>query len=227
MIRLHIIVEGRSEEGFVHSTLRDHLGTFGISTDARRVLTGRDRRSGTKHKGGLINWAHAKNDILSWIREDDHNDCRFTTMFDLYGLPDDFPGYRAAHAGAAPYQRVKMLEQEMADAIDDRRFIPYIQLHEFEALVFADPQKLLMEYPRRGSSIQALVKTVGDLAPELIDENPETAPSKRILSHIPEYGKARSGPSVTSLIGLPTLRRKCPHFDEWVTRLEEAGRGRI
>ncbi len=61
----------------------------------------------------------------------------FTTMFDLYALPDDFPGYEAAKAIGEPYARVAALETAFAEAINDSRFIPYIQLHEFEALLFA------------------------------------------------------------------------------------------
>ena len=60
-------------------------------------------------------------------------------MFDLYALPADFPGYAEARREVDPYGKVRILEDALGNDIADRRFIPYIQLHEFEALILADP----------------------------------------------------------------------------------------
>ena len=94
----------------------------------------------------MTTYQKAKQDILTWMKEDDHAECRFTTMFDLYRLPDDFPGYEQSKSISDPYLRVMFIERELAKDIDDYRFIPYIQLHEFEALIFADPQRIDWEY---------------------------------------------------------------------------------
>ncbi len=153
-------------------------------------------------------------------------------MIDLYGLAklaDEFPGYEANKATADPYARVAAMERAFQEDIGDHQFIPYIQLHEYEALLFADPQQLDWEYVEHDEQI-AKLKTVASTvaSPELIDEGEETAPSKRIIREIGEYqfNKARVGPVVAEKIGLAKLRAKCPHFSEWVGRLETVGEAR-
>ncbi len=221
MIRLHAIAEGQTEQAFVQHVLVAHLAQFGVFADARCVLTSKDRRAGKTYRGGLVSYTKAKADILDWIKEDANADCRFTTLFDLYRLPKDFPGYHEAKRAGTAYRRVEILEAALAQDIDDRRFIPYIQLHEFESLIFADPERLDWEYLEHDAAIQRLVNIANKAAPELINDGEETAPSKRILKEIPEYDKA--GVAVVGKIGLPVLREKCPHFDAWVTRLEGLG----
>ena len=97
-IRLHIIAEGHTEEKFVKGSLAAHLGKFQISTDVRRVLTSRDNRRHKVHRGGLGNYEKAKRDIQTWLKEDKRPESRFSTMFDLYALPDNFPAYLEATA---------------------------------------------------------------------------------------------------------------------------------
>jgi hypothetical protein len=174
-------------------------------------------------KGGLESYEKAKNDIKDWMSKDKSSQCRFTTMFDLYALPKDFPGWELAEKKKKndPYGCVKHLECELAKDIGSPRFIPYIQLHEFEALLLADPRKLEEVYDLRKKEIEHLSNMVKGQNPELIDGGRETAPSKRILKEIPGYRKKTAGIFVVEKIGLPTLRQKCHHFDEWVRKLEE------
>ncbi len=203
--------------------LAPHLGDFDVFADARCVETGRNKRIGRTYRGGLISYKKAKSDIITWMKDDDHAECRFSTMFDLYALPDDFPEYSDAVREADPYRKVQVLEQALMDDINDRRFIPYIQLHEFEALIFADVKQLDWEYLDHDAPIRRLgevVKMTRDQNPELFDDNPETAPSKRIMREIPEYDKANAGILVAQKIGLATMRTRCPHFRAWVESLE-------
>lgn len=225
MIRLHVIVEGRTEELFVNQVLAPHLARFQVYADARCVETSRDKRAGKVFKGGMTNYAKARRDILDWIKEDSADECRFTTMFDLYALPNEFPGFESASKHQDAYERVALLETALAEDINSNRFVPYIQLHEFESLILADPAKLDWEYLEHAGPIENLVKMVGDQNPELINDGPDTAPSKRILKEIPEYDKVSSGVSVAEHIGLEHLRAKCTHFNQWVTRLEQLGKG--
>src|SRR5437762_9603660 len=105
MIRLHILVEGQTEEEFVNSVLTEHLGDFNISTDVRSVETSRDRKKNIKYRGGLSKYQKAKRDLERWMKEDSNPDSFFTTMFDLYSLPDDFPKFDEANTQNDPYQR--------------------------------------------------------------------------------------------------------------------------
>lgn len=221
MIRLHVTAEGQAEQQFVNKVLAPHLSEYGVYVDARAVLTSKDNRTATEYRGGLISYIKAKADIATWMKEDNHPECSFTTMFDLYALPEDFPGYAEAQMKIDPYERVKHLEISFDLDINDQRFIPYIQLHEFEALLLADPQQLDWEYMEHDRPIRNLLKMVGEQNPELINDGHSTAPSKRILQQIPEYNKTIAGPAIAQQIGLSVLRDKCKHFDEWVTRLEE------
>jgi hypothetical protein len=221
MIRLHITSEGMTEQNFAKKILTPHLAGYNIFVDARSVRTKTDKRAAKEYRGGLLNYEKAKKDLAAWMKEDHHGECRFTTMFDLYALPNDFPGYAESYDQRDPYERIKILEERMAADINDRRFVPYIQLHEFETLILADPQRLSWKYLEHDTPIHNLISMVGCQNPELINDGQETAPSKRILKEIPEYDKATAGPIVAERIGLPALRARCAHFHEWLSRLEQ------
>jgi hypothetical protein len=159
------------------------------------------------------------------LREEPSPEARFTTMFDLYGLPPGFPAFEESKRWSDPYMRVAELEDAFAADIGDERFIPYIQLHEFEALILADPQRLDTAYLEHDEPIEDLVAMVEREGgnPELVNSRIEAAPSKRILAGIPEYDKANAGPMVVARIGVPALRRRCRHFNEWLAELEGLG----
>lgn len=230
-IRLHITAEGQTEERFVKLCLAPYLGERNIWADARCVLTSKNNRLGVEFRGGWRRtsaYETAKRDICTWMKEDRNPDVRFTTMFDLYGLPKDFPGYDRARRERDSYRRIEILEEALVadinDELNDRRFLPYIQLHEFEALILADPRQLEWEFLEHDQEIQRLVDMVTNEGgnPELIDDGETTAPSKRIIAEIAEYEgrKVTSGPLVVGKIGMPTLRSKCRHFSEWIEKLE-------
>lgn len=218
MIRLHFVVEGQTEATFVSLVLAPHLSKFQVFTKVRLV------RTSPRGAGGLVNYEHAKADLRRWMTEDRHASARFTTMFDLYQLPNTFPGYAEA-AGLEPFSRVRKLESAMTADIEGAafpsRFVPYVQLHEFEALVLAEPARLGSEYPEHAAGAAALESECRPFdSPEQINDGEATAPSKRILAHVPGYEKVRAGPALVNKIGLPTLRMRCPHFGEWLSRLE-------
>ncbi len=223
-VRLHFIVEGQTEETFVNRVIIPHLASYSVWGDVRCVMTGRKR--GVIHRGGVVSYERARKDIMLWMKEDQKPDSAFTTMFDLYALPSDFPAYEEAGKASSPYTRASELEEAMIRDVGHRRFTPYIQLHEYEALLLADPQKLDCRYFDCPKAIQNLVEMVAGFdSPELIDDGVTTAPSKRIIREIPEYEgmKTSAGPLVAEHIGLPTLRRKCRHFDQWLSQLESLG----
>ena len=57
----------------------------------------------------------------------------------------------------------------------------------------------------------------GKLSPEEINDDPQTAPSKRILNIFPKYKKVTDGTQIALKVGLEQIRKECPHFDEWMT----------
>ena len=133
---IHVLCEGQTEQGFVEEVLRPYLQAQGVSGVKSILITTNKKKNA---RGGMLSYSQAVTDLelLRKMKVDGEYERHvFTTMFDLYALPDDFPGYEAAQAIAEPYARVASLETAFAEAINDGRFIPYIQLHEFEALLF-------------------------------------------------------------------------------------------
>jgi hypothetical protein len=223
MARLNIVVEGQTEETFVNDLLVPHLAAFGVYTSVRCVAT--SRSGGRWFRGGMISYEKARKDLELWMKQEQRNtDVAFSTMFDLYRLPSDFPAFGES-ASLAPYERVERIESALADELGHPRFIAYIQLHEFEALVLTDPKVFALYYDKQQTSIDRLVAVRESFAnPELIDDGVNTAPSKRILAEFPDYAKPTLGPLFVAAIGLPRLRDDCPHFDAWITRLERLAR---
>lgn len=226
MRRLHVLAEGQTEEAFVNQVLAPHLAGHDVVTDVRCVTTRRDRhRLDIVHRGGFRDYGKVQRDLRRWMAED--RDAVFTTMLDLYALPRDFPGFAEAARLPDPYARVRHLEQALAADIGQHRLIPYIQLHEFEALLLSDPAKFDWQYIEHDAAIARLVELASRFpTPELINDGETTAPSKRIIDEIPEYAyqKATAGPLIARQIGIPTMRDHCPHFAEWLALLQALDR---
>lgn len=226
MVRLHFVVEGRSEEQFVKSLLIPHLASHGVFAGVRLIRAkAYPKKLG---RGGIPSYARLKKDLQKWMREDNNSDSFFTTMFDLYALPQDFPAWSEPEHGQPPQDRVQRLEAAFAKDVSDKRFVPYIQLHEFETLLLADPQKLIAISPGSERKIAEIERECSSFkSPEEIDEGPDTAPSKRIAKHLPDYPalKVIAASIVLPKIGLETLRLKCPHFNEWIESLERLAVG--
>lgn len=221
MTRLHIIAEGQTEEEFVNTVLVEHLANFDVFADVRCVATKRTKAK--VHRGGLVSYQKAKKDLVLWLKQEKGTDVRFTTMFDLYALPNEFPQFDKAQQISDPYLRVKHLETAFANDINDSRFIPYIQLHEFEALILTEPDRLIERFPEFKKNVEQLSEFCQQYSsPELINDGATTAPSKQIINFIPSYegAKVSVAPLMAKKIGLQTIRSKCPHFDEWLLKLE-------
>lgn len=223
MIRLHITVEGQTEERFVNRVLRKHLADFNVYVDVRCVLTSKKRN--IEYRGGFRRRAAfdtVRKDLLSWMKEDNNADCRFTTMFDLYALPTDFPDYNEVQRLPDAYEKVYYLENALSQNISHNLFLPYIQLHEFETLIFVNPEAIRSEYPDNIEAIKSLIDiSEAKPNPELINGGETTAPSKRIIEFIPEHeGNKTVGADIVELIGLNVIRKKCRHFNEWLEKLE-------
>ncbi len=221
MIRLNMIVEGQTEQAFIKNVLSQYLASYHVFISVRCVETGRSKTR--IYRGGMTGYQKARTDIDRWMKEDKKEDARFSTMFDLYGLPTDFPGFGDAKKLSDPYQQIEKIEASFKKDIEDRRFIPYIQLHEYESLILADPDKFKTLFIGADKQIATLKELISHFSsPEMINDGEETAPSKRIIKEIPRYEdmKSTAGPIIAEKIGLEVIRQKCSHFNEWVKKLE-------
>lgn len=114
--------------------------------------------------------------------------------------------------------QVESLEQALTDVINDRRFIPYIQLHEFEALLFSTNNGFEHYFmAQQANETQSIVTRYKN--PEEINSTPQGAPSKRILSIHEDYDKVIEGNLIALEIGIKAILSKCPRFKEWVDLL--------
>lgn len=228
MPRLYLFAEGPTELTFADTVLKPHLAHQGVYLHPP-VLIAHAKKKGRVHRGGGRHYLPMKNDILRFLAQERGGDVFFTTMIDLYAIPAAFPGLADAEKlRHMPIQRVAALEQAFAIDLADVRFVPYIQLHEFEAYLFSDVTWFGYFYDHHQRQIAAL-KAISDshATPKLIDDGQHTAPSKRIIAELPDYEDAKSavGPQVAELIGLDVIRDKCPHFAGWLSRLEQLGNG--
>ena len=138
MPRLHMFVEGPTEQVFADNVLKPHLASSGVYLN-RPVLVAHAKKKGRIHRGGGRRFRPMQNDIDRRRKEDSAADAYFTTMIDLYALHADFPGLdEADKLRSDPYQRVIALEGRWQEETGDDRFFPFIQLHEFEAYLFVD-----------------------------------------------------------------------------------------
>ena len=217
MKRLVFIVEGETEEAFVNTILRPYFQGCGLYNPVQCFKI--------KHtQGGMHKYSYVRNDVLNTIYE---HDVIVTTMFDLYALPHSFPGYEESQTIEDHLKRVVFLEAKMKEDLElnqNRQFnnyIPYIQLHEFEALVFSSAsgfEALFEDNEMNYKGIRDVIETFPN--PEDINDSPETAPSKRMQKLIQGYNKVAYGISLIEYTGIDIILRKCPHFREWIEMLK-------
>ena len=214
MTRVYLLVEGQTEEAFVRELLEPHYARLGLYLTPIIVSTS------PGYKGGVVSYAKIKPQLLRLCRQDAA--AHVTTLFDLYALPQDFPGKAdAAYPSAGTgHMKAAFLEAQLTQDIDQSNFIPNLVVHEFEALLFVDTRKF-----SEWVDNYKIVISLGDQAqkyesPEDINDSPQTAPSKRILAAMPNYQKTVHGPLIACAIGLDAMRVACPHFHKWLEKME-------
>lgn len=217
-----IVVEGETEERFVDEVLYPNLVARGVWPQPRKV--GIRRKSNPSRGGAITSYRALRLDLVTAAKEHARRGAYLTTMVDLYALPSDVPGFRTAAQTPDPCRRVRHIEEAMVRDLDLRRFMPHVQLHEFEALVFVDPGVLVATGPTDRKCVDRLVRATRHVDdPELINCGPDTHPLRRLAKHIPGYDKPAWSIRAVRAIGLPAIRAKYPHFSDWVTRLEALG----
>jgi len=214
--RLHILVEGQTEETIARDVLEPHLSGFGWWISRSIVKTKRPA-GGPAFTGGITSWPRLEREIKLLLRDSSLE--ILTTLFDFYAFPTDAPGMASRPNGSA-IERVTHVEQALFEHFGDSRFLPHLVLHEIETWVFAASVQLgwLFADEALASKLQSDVAAAG--GPEGINDNPETAPSKRLARYCDRYIKTQDGPLAVADLGVARLRQTCPHLDSWLHRLE-------
>lgn len=222
MKKIFVVTEGQSETNFVNKVMAPYFANRCILIP-NTVITKTDSRQGKMHKGGVSNYAQIRNTLCKTLASSSKNkDSYVTTMFDFYRLPTDVPGVAEAEKINNPYEKVEFIERKIQEKekYDKKFFFPYLEFHEFEAMLFSDITKLEEAY--FDYDLTALKECAKNQSnPELINNGAETAPSKRIISCIKCFDKANVGVDVLGQIGMETIVEKCSHFAEWIRQIEE------
>ena len=224
MSRILVHVEGQTEENFVNTVLAPHLYRVGYTNVSPRLLGNARQRA---QRGGIRPWDAVRNDILNHLKGDQAT--LATTMVDYYGLPGTWPGRKRSRRLKSLSERAASVETDLLDDIanslgsgfDRRRFIPYVVMHEFEGLLFSDPDRFAQGIGRPDLSPEFQAIRSEFQTPEEINDSPETAPSSRVQKLYSGYQKPLMGVLAAEEIGLGAIRKECPLFHKWIEELEQ------
>lgn len=210
-VLVHVICEGQTELHFIIQVLAPYMQSRGLSLLPSLI----------GHTGGHVTFSRLLRDVKACIHKSGHY---VTTLLDYYGLAGTWDGLDAP-ATATAEEKARRLENatsaRMADELSasvTHRFIPYFAMHEFEGMLFSDPAVLADILAVDKENVQAITDAFP--TPEDINCGSETAPSKRIIRLNSRYNKVLDGPDAAELVGIDTIRARCPHFHGWLDRLE-------
>ena len=217
MKNLIIICEGSTEQRFVQNIIAPHL----LSNYQIMVSNPLIKKTG----GGIVSWQILKKQITNHLKQ--QKNALVTTFIDYYGIKPIhyFPDWKEAHTITNKPKRMETLEQAMKKDIEAKlntRFIPYIQLHEFEGLLFNDFKIFEKFFNDKFNDKKLLEDTLKKYKnPEDINNGKETAPSKRLSKIITGYHKVLDGDLLAQGIELKNIRSKAPRFNDWMGKLEK------
>jgi hypothetical protein len=216
-VEIVALVEGKTEQIFIQSMVTPYLAAKNIFMTPIIV-------SKPGQKGGDVKFARVKNDIELHLKQ--RRDTFLTLFIDYYGIKGDWPGLVDAKKQSIPSDKAEKINnatrdrvvQLSADCRADRRFIPFVAVHEFEALLFSDPRILAEQLGVRRSDIDEIIRECGE--PENIDDSPVSAPSKRLQTLSERFKKTSTGIAIAKAIGLEKIRAQCPLFNTWLSEIE-------
>lgn len=213
-----MIVEGPSEERFVGGPLAQLLWSSQVYVTP--IILG-----APGHKGGNTKYIRVKRDILRQLKQDQEAYC--TTMIDFYGLGKGSPGVPAPNH-FDNIEKVVHIERAVKDDVcseipefrPDVRLIPYLSLHEYEALLFSDPDAFAQSIgqPNLAGRFHRILRDFP--TPEDINGDPVTHPSKRVIDVYAGYKKVIEGTLAARAVGVPRMLERCVHFRAWLRQLE-------
>ncbi len=211
------LVEGETEKIFIEELLAPHLVQKNIYL--KPILISKPGQ-----KGGDVKFARVKNDMELHLKQ--RHDTYLTLFVDYYGIKKDWPGLNEAKKQSTPDRKAEVINNATKGEVKalfgaqnaQQRFIPYVSMHEFEALLFSLPRILALHLQVEQSKIDEILFTCR--SPEQIDDSSQTAPSKQLEKLSPKFKKTTTGITVAKATGLLEIRQCCPIFNSWVTKME-------
>lgn len=200
MVRLGISVEGTTEVRFIEMLITPYLLNKGIYIQPISIE-------------GIVGLDRIRSELKKMAASFDY----ITTFYDFYG-------FKGVDTNT---ETKESLEQKILNSVHTSiqpRLIPYIQMYEFEGILFASPTAMQDELTTR---IKIPIndwanKILSDFQnnPEKINNSEQTVPSKRLLAAT-NYRKTTHGPNIAKTAGIAELRSKCAGFNHWLAQLEQ------
>jgi len=222
-VEVVVLVEGKTEQIFILDLVAPYLAPRGIYMTPIQI-------SKPGQKGGDVKFPRVQNDIGMHLKQ--RPDTYLTLFVDYYGINAEWPGLTRAKKEATPAGKAAQVNAATRSKVNDlfgdlgsdRRFIPYIAMYEFEALLFSGPGQLAEQLQVPRGNIDKILEQCGE--PESINESQHTAPSKRLVKLASQFKKTSTGIAVARAIGLPRIRERCPIFNGWLTEIDALKAGR-
>ena len=215
MKRIIIICEGLTEKEFCEKVLAPYLWQHEIDIQTPLIKIS---------VGGIVKWDYLRRQVETHLKES--SSVFVSTLIDYYGLYQkyNFPRWEEGNKIYDKDNRMSFLEEAMNKDVSEslqHRFIPYLQLHEFEALLFINLQIFYEQVPKSDLvGIEELEKTFTQYSnPEMINNSKVTSPGHRLERIIKGYKKPLYGHYLAEAIGVERIRSKCPRFNNWVQTL--------
>ena len=212
------LVEGPTEQKFIKELLAPYM--FDRSVFLTPIILDKPGE-----KGGDVKFARTQNDIEKHLKQ--RGGTWVTLMVDFYGIGGDWPGYDESQRERLHSQKAEVMNAATAEAVakqfpdhqPERRFLPYVSMHEIEALYFSEPALLAEKLDVKQKAIDEILAACDE--PEKINDNSQTAPSKRLEALSKRFKKTSTGLAIARAVGIERMRAACPIFDRWLRQLED------
>ena len=197
MVRVGISVEGRTEVRFVVKVLQPYF------LDRNIIIEPVDIR-------GNVSIDRVTHELQKMAFNFDF----ITTFYDFYGFK-----------GKSKEETKESLELKIKENTTEKiqsKLIPYIQMYEFEGILFSSPDVIAQNLQGENDIFiwaADILKSFGG-NPERINDSSQTSPSKRLENNT-NYQKTTHGPNIASQVGITVIRDNCKGFDEWLEKLEK------
>ena len=176
-------------------------------------------------KGGDVRFARVKTCVGNFLKQ--RSDTRVGTFFDYYGLKEwpSLDEVRSAQGLSTADIAKRLNDSAMAELRREfpelnvaNRFVPFLAVHEFEALLFSDTLLLATVLGIDVTLVEGTLQEYG--SPEAINTRPDKIPSRQIEKWLDgRYIKTVQGVAIADKIGIDKMRTACPNFDDWLNRL--------
>ncbi|HLO41437.1 MAG TPA: DUF4276 family protein [Phycisphaerales bacterium] len=228
MRNILIVCEGQTEREFCRGVVSPYVAQFDVALAG--TLVGKPGRK----RGGVSEWKVYRDEVLKIARQS--KDQCVGVLVDYYAMPDSWPG-RTQSNSKPPLERGRWVEKQIIKDLQsdlrESRCYPCVQYHEFESLLFTKPEISALSIVIGGASVNdhnwlsqkmsGILEDCGGNV-ELINDSPETAPSKRIISLVPGYDKVAWGIAAVQDIEMNVLRANCSWLDRWLTRIVDSSK---